>query len=247
MEGAIHRLSHVILPFHLHGGKHIFLIPAEMAARLPELNAPYMRRIHQVIAAAQVLLTPEVLNQIADHCPFGMPEHQPRSHHLVNREQVQLAAQHTMIPLTRFFQLVQILLQHLLRRPGGAVDALQHLLMLIASPISPCYLEQLDSIDAARGMDMRSDAQVDEVPLLVATKDVALEFVEELDLIVFSTLPEVVPHLPPRPLHALDGVVSGDDLAHLGLDTLQILRRERLWAVEVVVETIVDGGANGDL
>src|SRR6267142_4675843 len=96
-------------------------------------------------------------------------------------------------------------------------------------------------------MDMRPDAQIDEVPLLVATKDVALEFVEELHLVVFSTLPKVVPHLPPRPLHTLDSVVSGDDLAHLGLDTLQIVRRERLWTVEIVVETIVDGRADGDL
>src|SRR5262245_42465269 len=88
MEGAIHRLSHVILPFHLHGGEHIFLVPTEMAARLPELNAPHMWRIYQLIAPAQVLLTPEALNQIADHCPFGMPEHQTRTHHLVNREQV---------------------------------------------------------------------------------------------------------------------------------------------------------------
>src|ERR671922_596422 len=72
MEGAIHRLGHVILSFHLHGGEHIFLVPAEMAARLPELNAPHMRRVDEIIAAAQMLLTPEALDQIAYHRSFGM-------------------------------------------------------------------------------------------------------------------------------------------------------------------------------
>src|SRR5262245_16234862 len=94
---------------------------------------------------------------------------------------------------------------------------------------------------------MRPDTKVDELTLLVATKDVALEFIEEFDLVVLPTLPEILPHLLPWPLHTLHEVISGDDLAHLGLDAFQIFRRERLWTVEIVIKAIVDGGADGDL
>ena len=59
-------------------------------------------------------------------------------------------------------------------------------------------------------------------------------------------------------LHELDGLFPGQlealqlqlllaDLAHLGLDLLQDLRGEGEGGVHVVVEAVVDGGADGQL
>src|SRR5262245_41782581 len=96
-------------------------------------------------------------------------------------------------------------------------------------------------------MHMRPDAEVDEVPLLIATKDVSLKLIEKLDLIILPALPEICPNLLPWPLHTMHSIIGSDDLAHLGFDAFQVFQRERLWAVEIVVEAVVDGGANGDL
>ena len=50
-----------------------------------------------------------------------------------------------------------------------------------------------------------------------------------------------------RHLLADDDVVLGDDPPHLGLDLLEVLGRERPARVEVVVEAVLDRGADPDL
>ena len=49
------------------------------------------------------------------------------------------------------------------------------------------------------------------------------------------------------PNFTLNHFVTGDDLAHTGVDTLQVFRRESLRTGEVVVEAVLDSGADGDL
>src|SRR5207249_3229736 len=44
-----------------------------------------------------------------------------------------------------------------------------------------------------------------------------------------------------------EGFVARDDFAHLLLDRGKVLRRERLVAEEVVIEAVLDHGADGDL
>jgi len=44
-----------------------------------------------------------------------------------------------------------------------------------------------------------------------------------------------------------DRLVARDDLAHARLDPLQIVGRERLLAVEIVIESVLDRGAEGHL
>ena len=71
--------------------------------------------------------------------------------------------------------------------------------------------------------------------------------VDQLELEPFAHLGEQLLRL--GAVHHLAGErrVAGDDLAHLGLDLGQILRRERLVAGEIVIEAVVDHRADGDL
>ena len=50
-----------------------------------------------------------------------------------------------------------------------------------------------------------------------------------------------------RPHLLGEGFVAGDDLAHLFLDRVEILGRERLVAEEIVIEAVLDHRSDGDL
>src|SRR5919106_1673792 len=95
--------------------------------------------------------------------------------------------------------------------------------MFITPPVGARRPQQLDGVDAPRRVDMGTDAEIDKLALLVATKGIPLKLIEEFDLIVFAALLEISPHLLPRPLVALHLIIGGDDLAHLGLDVFEIL------------------------
>ncbi len=50
-----------------------------------------------------------------------------------------------------------------------------------------------------------------------------------------------------RPHLLGEGFVAGDDLAHLFLDGVEVFRRERLVAEEIVIEAVLDHRPDGDL
>ncbi len=158
MERTVHWLQIIILPVDIHGRVHIFLVPTQVPADLPQIGAPDMRRIHQVIAASQVLIFAELFSQMADHPTIGVPEHQTAAQIRVDTEQIQLFTQLAMIALFDFFTPHQVLFQ--LRRflKRRAIDALQHGILLAAAPISAGYTEQLDRIriDLTRVLYMRA-------------------------------------------------------------------------------------------
>ena len=96
---------------------------------------------------------------------------------------------------------------------------------------------------------MRAAAKVEPVALLVdrdrfARRD---DVVDDLRLIVFADLLERRDGVLFRPDFPNDRVVLVDDLFHLLLDALEILRGERLLAREVVIEAVIDHRADRDL
>src|ERR1700730_15801286 len=82
-------------------------------------------------------------------------------------EQVEILANAPVIAPLRLLEPVQVLVELLLVRPGGAVNALQHLVARIATPVSPRDLGELERLELARGGHMRPAAQVDPVALPV--------------------------------------------------------------------------------
>ena len=67
------------------------------------------------------------------------------------------------------------------------------------------------------------------------------------ELLLVGLVLERVERLDLVELGALERLRLGDDLAHARLDRLEVLGRERPGHVEVVVEAVLDGGADGDL
>ena len=82
-------------------------------------------------------------------------------------EQVQLAADAAVVALLGLFEAVQVVIELLLVGPGGAVDALEHLVARVAAPVGTGHLHQLEGLELAGGGHVRTAAQVDPVALAV--------------------------------------------------------------------------------
>ena len=95
---------------------------------------------------------------------------------------------------------------------------------------------------------MGAGAQVGELALLIEG-DVGVlgEIVDELYLIRLALLLHELDGLRPGQLEPLQGQLFLADLAHLGLDLLHDLRGEGEGGVQIVVEALFNGGADGQL
>ena len=101
--------------------------------------------------------------------PFGMPEHRARRLFL-EVEQVEILADAPVVALLGLFEAVQVFREILVVEPGGAVDALEHLVARIAAPVGAGHLHQLEGLELAGGRHVRTAAQVEPLALAVQAR-----------------------------------------------------------------------------
>src|SRR5262245_54426036 len=95
---------------------------------------------------------------------------------------------------------------------------------------------------------MRAAAEIEPVALEVdLDRLVAGNGVDQFDLEVLALVAEHLLYFLPVPHLLGEWLVARDDLAHLLFDRGKIFRRERLVAEEVVIKTVLDHRADGDL
>ena len=95
---------------------------------------------------------------------------------------------------------------------------------------------------------MRAGAEIDEVTLPVKGDDRILrQVVDQLDLVRLLALLHELDRLVARKLEALQTQLLLADLAHLGLQLFEDLRRKRLGAVKIIIKTILNRRADGEL
>ena len=152
--------------------------------------------------------------------------------------------------LTASSTLFEVGVQLFLLREGDAVDALERFTLAVAAPVGSVAGGQLDAValDAAGGVEVRTGAEVGELALLVEADDGVLgQVVDELDLERLVLLLHELDGFLARQLKALELELFLADLAHLRLDLLQILRRKGEGSEQIVVEAVLDAGADGEL
>jgi len=164
-------------------------------------------------------------------------------------EEVQLLTELTMVALLRLFNAGQIRLQLLLVPPGSAIDALQLWIVRIATPIGAGQAQQLEGFPQSPGRrQVRTTTQINPVTLTVHGDFVVRgQFIDPFRFEALPLLFEEGSNLIPGPDLAHDVYIAVDDVLHAGFDGFEILRGERLIAVEVVIETFLGRGAEGDL
>ncbi len=188
----------------------------------------------------------ELLDRVPDDPAPRVPQHEARPDLLLDRVvQVELLAQDAVVTPLRLREPLQVALELGLPSEGRPVDALQHLALLVASPVRARPGEQLEVLEAPRARHVRPLAQVEERPVPVDRDHlVVVELLEPLEL--ERVVAEELARLLLVDAAALEGLIGGHDLRHLGLEGLEVLGREGLADVEVVVEAVVDGRPEAD-
>ena len=252
MAGAVHRLEREpALVFRFVAGRlrreHVLAIPVPVAGRLPQRLVEDLRRVDLLIVGGETAA--HIGNEALEQRPaLGMPEHHAGAFFL-EVEEVHLASEPAVVALLGFLELLEIEVEVFRLGKRSAVDAGQHRLRRVAAPVGARDLHQLEgAADLAGRGHVRTAAQVEPVALLVDLDRLVLgDGVDQLDLEVLALLLEHAFGLVARPHLLGEGSVARDDLAHLLLDGGEVFRRERLVAEEVVIEAVVDDGADRHL
>src|SRR5450830_329079 len=247
MEGAIHRLEHVLVLIDLDRRVHVLLVEAPVARGLPELKIRYVGRVDEFIPTLDVLRTPEILDLLANNGSFRMPENQSSASLFLNAVEVQLLPQLAMVALGSLFPSRDKTDQLFLRWESRTIDALKHLVLLVPSPIRSCDRQKLKMLKVACGRDMRSTAEVRERALSVERDGRRRYLRKDLDLILVAPLLEEFDGFGYRLVLPGEMLAALSNLVHLLFYCSQIIGGQRLRHVNVVVETSVDGWSDGKL
>src|SRR5689334_1213206 len=240
VKRAVHRLDAKLLPFKLHRREHRIGVVAFVTAREPQLAFRDVGRKHETVTASQELLAQVVFHLLANRAALRVPEDQSLAVLFLNREQVELAAETTMIALLCFFALLQPRIELFLREESRAVDALHLRLRRVAFPVSAGERKQFERAQFVRARHVWAETKVDERRALdvIDAHDVAGFLVDQFTLQRLVALVEDAQRFRFRDLVAtIDQVLAGD-LLHLFVDDGQIRFRQRLRRDHVVEETV---------
>ena len=194
-----------------------------------------------------VNLAPVVQQRVLKDRAVGQEEREAGglvAHH----KEVHLAADLAVVALLGLLQHVHVLVELFLGGKGDAVDAGEHLVVLIALPVSARDAGELKGLERLGVADVGADAHVDVVALLIeGDAGVVVQVVNVLDLVLLAAL-----------LHKGDGLGAGllvhgelevllDNLFHLCLDRGEVVLADldALGQVNVVIEAVVGRGAVG--
>jgi hypothetical protein len=165
----------------------------------------------------------------------------------VEAEEVQLHAKAPVIAAFRFFEPLQVGVELGLRRPHGAVDALEHRALLGTTPVRPGDGHELEGADLARACDVRALAQIDEGAVLVGggcgqglarLSCPGREVVQDLDLEGLVVGFEEGAALVEGDFRANEAMIGGDGSPHPVLDGAEVVWSQRAREKEVVVEAV---------
>ncbi len=164
-------------------------------------------------------------------------------------EEIEFDAEAAVVAALRLFDPRQVLVELLLARERGAVDALEHRVGFVALPVGAGDVEQLHGADLVGALHVRAATEIDEPAVgeerdVVALRDVG----ETRDLQRLAHRLEERLRVRARHHAALEARVLGDDAPHLVLDAREVIGRERAVDQEVVLELLrVIGAPDVDL
>src|SRR6266702_6637899 len=151
-----------------------------------------------------------------------------------------------MVAPFRLLQPLEIRVEIGLRVEGRAIDAGELRVALVAPPVGACEPRELERLDGLRVLQVRPTAEIGELTLGVE-RNRLLRLVHELDLVRLALLLEPLPRLLARDLLSLPLPALGEFALNLLLDAREVLLRDRLGKVEVVVEAVLDRWPDRDI
>ena len=264
VHGAVHGLEVVLAVLQLHRREHCVRVVRQVPGGLEQPTLGDVRGADVVEALLDVPAADVVLHLPLDHPASGVEHRQAGADLVGEAEQVQLGAEAPMVAALGLGQQLLVRVQRLLGLPGGAVDALQAGLGLVAPPVGRRATGDCERGDVFGGRHVRAAAQVAPDSLAGAGVEVVIDgegtgadlhdfWVVHTGLVTHQLQLERLRgeldlggldggDLPPgEPLRALD------DLPHPLLDRGEVVRSERTVQRKVVVEAVGDRWADTEL
>ncbi len=246
VAGAVHRLEGVVVLLALRR-EHVLAVLVPVARLLPEVLVEDLRALDLLVAVVTVHLAHVLLHALPDRPALRVPENRAGGM-LVDVEQVEFAAEAAVVALFGLLDALDVRLQVLLVGPGGAVDALQLLVLGIAAPIGAGNARQLEHLQESRVRHVRAAAHVHVFLVVVQAHGLLVGHVlHEAQLVFLAALAEDLDHLVTG-RHLLDHVVVlRDELLHAMLDRREVFGREGALVGDVVIEAFLDHRADHHL
>ena len=169
---AVHRLEVVLAVLDVQRREHALAVVRQVAGGVEQPLLGDVGGADVLEALLDVPPADVVLHLALDHTALGVEHRQAGADLVGEAEQVELVAEPAVVAALRLLDPVQVLVERLLGRPGGAVDALQLLVLLVAAPVGGGAAHELERRDALGGRQVRAAAQV-----LPGQRAVALEVV----------------------------------------------------------------------
>src|ERR1035437_10225759 len=138
VERAVHRPELVIGVVQLNGREHVLRVEIGVAGSLPQVEARHVGGVDQRVAALQVLIAHPVFELFADDAALGMEEDESGTGEFLDAEEVELLAELAVVALLGLFHLFEVGVEFLGGEEGGAVNALELLVVLVALPVGAC-------------------------------------------------------------------------------------------------------------
>ncbi len=145
-----------------------------MPRDLVELELADVGREDLGVALLAQLLADEGLQLLADDGAVRGPEDQALADVLVDDEELQVPAELAVVAVLRLLDLLEVLGQLLLGREGGAVDALELLVLLVAPVVGAGDREELERLQLGAVAHVGARAEVHELAVLVERDLLAL-------------------------------------------------------------------------
>jgi len=136
---AVHWFDIVLHPIHLHRRVHALCVIWQVPRAEEQVFFRQVRSAHAYIAMLKLHFLGQALD-LLDHRPAGwQPQRQPRADLIFEGENLQLFAQLAVVAFLSLFNAPQVLLQLFGGVPRRAIDALQHGILLVATPVRPSH------------------------------------------------------------------------------------------------------------
>ena len=242
---AVHRLDAVLLVVDRRG-VHVVLIVVPVAGSLPQLLVHDERGGDLDVAGLVVDLAPVVEQRVLEN--HAVREEEREAGGLVaHHKEIHLGADLAVIALLGLLDHAEVLIELLLGGESDAVDAREHLVVLVVLPIRTGDTGELEGLERLGVAHVGADAHVDVVALLIE-RDAGIlgEVADVLDLILLAALFHELDGLGARKLEDGELKVLFSDLLHLGLDGGKVVLADLLVTeVHVIVKAVVGCGAVG--
>src|SRR5690606_33628963 len=133
----------------------------------------------------------KLLQPLAEHSPLGQPERQTAADFLGEGKEFEFLTKLAVIPFLCLLEQGEVFIKFFLIGEGNAIDACQHLILLITSPVGSGNIGELDSLDKTSMRNMGTATEIGKIALGIECDLPIIQILQQFDLVGVVLFPEI--------------------------------------------------------